>query len=157
MTMDTNEVMSELRRMKNDRKLSASDAAALDTVDRMLRDLSAAEILKKAVNAGLLSPEEHDEKLGRLPTFAPARPASIQPESPVSGCKCIHPIGDALNLAASRNLPLTMTPRRMGHDFRWVASLGGTSRDGYTPGDACNELALVYAHRDVAKSESTPR
>ena len=142
--MDTNEAMSDLRRMMNDRKLSASDAAALDVVDRMLRDLRAAPILKNAVSAGLISPEEHDEKLRRLPTFIPARSDSGAVESPGKCCGCIHPIGQALDLAASRNLPLTLIPQRVGHDYRWAASLGGTSRRGCTPGDAANELLLAH-------------
>lgn len=142
--MDTNEAMAALRRMMNDRKLSASDAAALDVVDRMLRDLRAAQILKNAVSAGLISPEEHDEKLRRLPTFIPARSDSGAVESPVKCCGCIHPIGQALDLAASRNLPLTLIPQRVEHDYRWAASLGGTSRRGCTPGDAANELLLAH-------------
>jgi len=143
--MDTNEAMSDLRRMMNDRKLSASDAAALDVVDRMLRDLRAAQILKNAVNAGLLSPEEHDEKMRRLPTFIPTLSDSGAVESSVKCCGCIHPIGQALDLAASRNLPLALIPQRVGHDYRWAASLGGTSRRGCTPGDAANELLLAHA------------
>lgn len=149
--MDTSEAMSTLRRMMNDRKLSASDAAALDVVDRMLRDLKAAEILKNAVNAGLLSPEEHDEKLGRLPTFAATRPTSIQPETPGKGCQCIHSLGQALDLAASLKNPLTLTPCTMGGETRWNAVLGSVSRFGSTPGDVANELVLAYMHQVGAK------
>ena len=70
--MSTEDDMATLRRMRNARSLSAADAAALDTVDRMLRDLRVAKAVERSVSAGLLDARRRDDVLAKTETFGRA-------------------------------------------------------------------------------------
>ena len=134
--MSETEEMSVLRMMRAKGQLSVEDGAALDAVDRMLRDLSMARTLGRGVAGGCISEEKRQELMAKLSTFSGARRITVGAAQ--------HWIYDALDWASKTRTALTFTPVVVGgeHEPRWRVAVGGVCRHGHTAADAANEVLL---------------